>query len=122
MGEPTAAKVSTVHSVVSIARSSAVSALPAGGVERLRATASACTSPAAISPVMRASAARSSSGPASGGTARPGAGSQVTAPVTASWPSCPIAVPATVNASSSSSMWSGSRKPATGLTALPGSS
>ena len=37
-----------------------------------------------------------------------------------SWAAWPIGVPAAVNASSPSSMWSGSRKPATGLTASSG--
>jgi hypothetical protein len=52
---------------------------------------------------------------------RPGAPSQYTASLNGSWLTCPSGVPSTANISSASSMWSGRRNPATGLTCDAGS-
>ena len=114
---PRSAKVSTVHSVVSIARSAAASAdsavgWPAAAVLHVGGDAGRWRA----SPGAPARRCRPKRGPASGGPSRPGAISHTTRSPMGSWSSSPIGRPATSNTSSVSSRWSGSRKPATGLT------
>ncbi len=117
---PSAAKLSTVHSVVSMARSSAdrrsraARRRPSGAPSR--AAASAATSAAAKSPSASCAGARPWRGPASAGPSRPAAISHITPPLTGSCSSSPMGEPSTPNSSRLSSRWSGITKPATGLT------
>ena len=89
-----------LHSVVSIARSSALSADRVAGSPECRFSMSARIRPSASSPACCAGAPNSPGmpviGPASGGTSRPGAGSHATASDTASWISSPIGLPVAV--------------------------
>ena len=123
-GEPMAAKVSTVHSVESIARSRAVSALlggwrappcravdvgldeASGEQRRVLRVARECR------PAGRRRAAAAGRAPVS---------QSHRVALIESCSSWPIGWPSRSNTSSASSMWSGSRKPATGVTAERGS-
>ena len=94
---------------------------PADGAGPLRSFTSAATSPVANQPSGSWPPASPNCGPASGGPGRPGAISHTTRPPIGSCDSSPTGLPGPSNSSSDSSRWSGSRKPATGLTVPAGS-
>ena len=104
---PSEARLSTVHNVVSMARSSADNALSfnplASSVAPPRAPLSAATSAAAKSASARCVGARSWCGPASAGPLRPAAISQTTPPLTASCSSSPRGAPSILKTSRLSS-------------------
>ena len=101
---PMAASASTLHKVVSIARSKADRADSSGGAARARACASTVTAPAANCPKPNCAALSPNKGPASAGPALPGARSHTTPAPKGSCVSWPSGSPSVVKNSSDSSM------------------